>query len=405
MSILAQQAVVIEGKRTELAQLFATHKKGDAYDMPANVLEEVNRRNDELNELTSKYEQARGLIDQEQKNAQALEQLREVKRPGHADPSGEPQKKASRRPSLGDLFVKSETFKQYSGGRGPVSAVPDYDLKTLFATSAGWDPEDLRTGRVVLDEQEMPRIADIIPKTTTKMSTVLYMEETTYTNNAAEAAEGAAYGEAALVLTEKSSEVRKIAVFLPVTDEQMEDVDRIGDYVNNRLTNMLRQRLDTQLIAGDGTAPNLRGLLNVVGIGSQAKGTDPTPDAIYKGITKVRVDGKAEASHVIMHPNDWQDVRLLRTADGIYIWGSPSESGVARIWGLPVITSTFETENTGLVGDFRNYSELAMRRGIEFEVSNSHDTFFTAGKKAIRADFRVAFVVYRPTAFTKITGL
>src|SRR5437660_1032156 len=83
---------------------------------------------------------------------------------------------------------------------------------------------------------------------------------------------------AALAVTEQSSTVRKIAVYLPVTDEQFEDEPHARDYVDNRLEFMLRQRLDQQLLTGSGTAPNLRGILNVAGILTQAKGTDPAPD-------------------------------------------------------------------------------------------------------------------------------
>jgi HK97 family phage major capsid protein len=107
---------------------------------------------------------------------------------------------------------------------------------------------------------------------------------------------------------------------------------------------------------------------------------------------------------VVMHPMDWQDVRLLRTADGIYIWGSPSEAGPARIWGLPVAQSDGLTQNTGLVLD-TSFTELATRRGIDVQVSNSHADYFINGKQAVRADMRVALVVYRPTAICTVTGI
>jgi HK97 family phage major capsid protein len=106
-----------------------------------------------------------------------------------------------------------------------------------------------------------------------------------------------------------------------------------------------------------------------------------------------------------MHPNDWQDIRLLRTADGIYIWGNPSDAGPERIWGLRVAMAQASTENTAIVGDFANFSELAVRSGIDVQVSNSHSTYFVEGKVAVRADIRAAFVVYRPSAFCTVTGI
>jgi HK97 family phage major capsid protein len=274
-----------------------------------------------------------------------------------------------------------------------------------MSTSAGWAPESLRTGRLVLSAQEQPMVVDLMPMTETEYAAVKYMEETTFTNNAAEAAEGGQYGEAALALTERSVTIEKIAVWLPVTDEELEDVKRLRDYINNRLYLMLKQRLDSQLVAGNGATPNILGILNKPSILTQAKGSDPGPDAIYKGIVQVRVTGKAFASGVLMHPNDWQEIRLLRTADGIYIWGNPADGGPERIWGLPVVLSTNETENTAVVGDFRGYAELCYRRGITVRVSDSHSDFFIKGKQAIRADFRCASIWRRAAAFCQVTGL
>lgn len=302
--------------------------------------------------------------------------------------------------SFGEMFTGSDAFK--SKGR---QSDLDIELKTLMTTAAGWAPEVTRTGRVVDAATRPIQVLDLLPTTTTSQAAVKFMEETTFTNNAAERDEGAVYGEAALALTERTSVVQSVGVWLPITDEQLEDEARTRQYVDNRLPFMVRQRLDGQVLVGDGADPNLRGILNVVGIQTQAKGADPTPDAVYKAMTKVRVTGRALPNAFIAHPNDWQDVRLLRTADGIYIWGSPSEAGPERIWGLQVVQADSITENTGLVGDYANFSELAVRRGVEVKVTDAHSDFFINGKQAIRANLRAAFVVYRPAAFCTVTGI
>ncbi|MDG4796205.1 phage major capsid protein [Micromonospora sp. WMMD1082] len=333
------------------------------------------------------------------------------KRPGGTEGGAESDRKdasgvgagAPELKTFGQLFVKSKAFTARQGQNGP-EAILDLDLKTLMQTSAGWLPETTRTGRVVDFATRPIQVLDLIPTTTTSQAAVVYMEETTFTNNAAETAEAGTYPESALELTEQSSPVRKIATFIPITDEQLEDVEQARGYVDNRLRFMLRQRMDGQILVGNGTAPNLRGINNVAGIQTQAKGVDPTPDAFYKAMTKIRVTGRAVPDLHVMHPNDWMDIRLLRTSDGVYIWGNPSEAGPERLWGLPVAQSDAQTENAGLTLD-SSFTELSMRRGIVVQVSNSHGTYFVEGKQAVRADVRAAFIVYRPTAVCTVTGI
>ena len=231
------------------------------------------------------------------------------------------------------------------------------------------------------------------------------MEETTRTHSAAETAQAGTYAESVFVLTERSSTVQKITDSLPVTDEQLEDVEMVSGYINGRLVYGLRQRLDTQVLTGDGNSPNLRGIKNVSGIQTQAKSTDPIADAFFKAMQKIRVTGRANPTHNIVHPTDWQTVRLLRTADGIYIWGNPSEAGPERMWGLPVVQCDIDSAGTGYVGSFEpQWISLFEKRGIDVQVGYT-GTQFTEGKRTVRADMRAAFVVFRAAAFCSVTGL
>lgn len=359
-------------------------------------------------EIEALFDATKELVDLEAIGSNLGQMAGDLVRPSeptHADPV----RARSRRRPLGDLIVEAAEFQAYVENKTPqvftLEGLGIRDIKaTLFETGAGWDPEDIRTG-LVIDEPTRPiQILDIIPVGQTGMSTVKYMEETTRTHAAAEKAEGSAYAESTFVLTEQTSEVRKITDSIPVTDEQLEDVPMVQSYLNQRLTFGLRQRLDLQSVQGDGSAPNLEGTMNVSGIQTQAKGVDPVPDAIYKALTKVRVTGRAFPDHVLLHQNDWQDIRLLRTADGIYIWGSPSEAGQERIWGLPVVQSDALTENTGIVGDYGNFSMIFERRGIDVQVGFVGQQFLE-GKKTIRADLRVALVHFRPAAFATVTGI
>lgn len=397
-------AKVFEEAKTDDGQLDFTVVKCLGKEVEGNsyeVAKKVRAMNDELGKTAEEIE-ALEAADKAHKAHQDRQQPRSpVPHPGGPAPSERPK-------SLGEMITEHKVYAEWvAGDKSAAIDIPDFgidELKTLFQTTAGWAPESTRTGLLVDAVTRPIQVLDVIPSGQTGQAAVVYMEETTRTHAPVEMAEAGVYAEDTYVLTEKSSTVRKIGTSIPVTDEQLEDVPMVQGYLDQRLRFGVRQRLDGQVVVGDGVAPNLLGIINVAGIQTQAKGADPVPDAIFKAMTKVRVTGRAQPNVLLMHPNDWQEVRLLRTADGIYIWGSPSEAGPARIWGLPVVQADALTENTGLVGDFANFCQLFERRGIELKVGFT-GTDFTTGKQTMRADMRVAFIVFRPAAFATITGI
>lgn len=416
MSVVPEKLKELRGqqdaKRDELKGIFdeagpdrdMSKVKSIEGDSTAKV-EHIRKINDELDDLAKKaapLEEELAVLSRADRELKERERRLDENQPSIADPGAKTRRDAPAQKSPGELFIESKAGHDL---KGQDVDLPEVDVKTLMTTSAGWAPESIRTGRLVESAQRPVQVIDIIPAGSTSQASVVYMQETTFTNGAAETDEGAQYGEATLALTEVPEPVRKIAVFIPVTDEQLDDVPQAQSYINNRLPFMVRQKLDGQVLVGDGTSPNISGFLDRPGIQTQAKGADPVPDAIYKGMTKVRTTGRAVPSAAVFNPLDWQDVRLLRTADGIYIWGNPSEAGPERIWGIQVVQCDALTQNTALVGDFANFSELTMRSGLELKVSDSHSDFFIKGKQAVRASLRAALCVYREAAFCQVTGV
>jgi HK97 family phage major capsid protein len=381
------------------------------------VAEKVKQMDAELNELAEKAETLEAAEQAAKNQADREKAYRRPPMPG-GDRGGQPIIVKG----LGELLAEEKAYEDWLKRGMPQGVDFSFDVlptdilakgmqfstlqnKTLMTTSAGYAPESVRLPGYVEATTRPLQLIDIIPFSPTGMSSIKYMEETTRTHAAAEKLEGGTYAESTFAFTERTSDVRKITDSLPVTDEQLEDVAMMQGYVNGRLTFGIRQRLDTQVYVGDGSSPNLRGIVNVSGIQTQAKGADPVPDAFFKAMTKVRVTGRAIPTHHVMNPTDWQGVRLLRTADGVYIWGSPSEAGPERMWGLPVVQNDARAAGNGLTGSFQPaWISGFERKGVDIQLGYV-GTQFTEGKRTVRGDMRAALLVFRPAAFCDVTGL
>lgn len=407
MSKLTDVIGQLEDRRQKAAALI--EKGGDDFNLSAEEVAEFKSLNDEMTDLGKQKDE---LTELENMKKRTEDLGRVADHPGHA-PQGETKedRKAAEAEteakSIGDSFIESDAFKGWQPGmkQGPIAEL-NINVKNLFETATGWGPADIRGPRVVDYATRPLAVAELLPQSTTTAASIVYMEETLFSNSAAEVAEGGAKPEVSLGLTERVEPVRKIAALLPVTEEQLADVPQARAYINNRLGFMVRQRLDQQILVGDGSAPNLAGLVDNsrTGLQTQALGGDNVPDAVYKAMTKIRVNAFSEPNAAVFHPNDWQTVRLLKTSDGIYIWGAPMDAGPERIWGIRVVQTTAQTENTALVGDFQQ-AALIIRSGVDIRITDSHDDWFAYNKLAVVAEMRVALADYRPAAFCTVTGI
>lgn len=313
----------------------------------------------------------------------------------------ETEKPAAKAMSLGEAFLKSGALEARDGKEYTVKG---FETKTLMQRTAGWAPESLRSGVVVPYALRPIQIMDLIPQVKTSQAAYKYMEETIRDESlAVEKAEASAYGELQLALTENSVTIEKLPAYLPVTDEQLADVEGIQSYIDNCLDEALRRRADYQALNGTGVTPLMLGILNKANVLTQAAAAgDGNADTVLRAVTAVRVTGRAIASAIVLHPTDWLNERLRKTKDGAYIWGSPDQVGITSMWGLPVAQADSITVGTALTGDFRMYSSFVSRQEIVTKVGYINDDL-VKGRNAVVAFLRGAFVWRRAAAFNVIT--
>jgi len=262
------------------------------------------------------------------------------------------------------------------------------------------------------DRLVLRQILNISP---TSSNAVEWVRLVNYTRAADPTAHGAQKPEADLEMDLVSSPVRTVAVWMPVQDQQLDDLPQLQNLINVELLYDLEKRLEELICWGDGVGINFLGFFNdpliwACGQLTAAGATrvvagDTLVDIVRRGITDVRVAGY-EPNGVLVHPYDWETIVLLKATDNAYIWSVVTEGNVSRLWGVPVVETVAcedfqgnETEARNLlVGDFRRGATLYDRMQSQISVGWINDQFIR-NMRTILGEFRAAWAIRRPGAF------
>lgn len=332
-----------------------------------------------------------------------------------AEDAGERGSKAEERiiRTFGAAFTKSAEFASARERvlasenlpLGTTSAVKVADrgqTKTLLSVGGGAiSPVADRQDFIVPKPLPTLSFLDVIANGVTDSDVVEYLEETTYTNSAVETDQTTAAAESAIAFTKRTANVKEIAHFIPVTRRALADAAYIESWVNNRLIDGVRRRLQTQLLSGDGTGENLTGIYNTSGIGSIDRSVTALGllDSLHRAITTVRTNGEVEPDFIGIHPDDWDAIVVSKASTaGTYIYGNPAANQPTTLWGIPAIVHASFTSGSPLVGR-GSEATLWIREGVSLAASDSHSDYFVKRQVALLATMRAAFAVTSPKAF------
>jgi HK97 family phage major capsid protein len=405
----------ITAKRVALDGLYKSRDAEKDSTKQEEISSNIKIANTELAALVDKIEPLQDMVTQKRENAEALKAMRQpVDR--QIDPRDDQAAESVDRASFSDELMsagtksfgallhdnlESRNIKSFRGFRGELG---DLALKTLL-TSADLTPLEQRLPGIIPSAQEERTVADLMLSGTTTAQKITYFVETTFTNAAVEVGEGLVKPESTIDFTLREDNVRKIATWIPVTDEMMEDVPGFESYLRGRLGFMVKQREELQLLQGAGTGITIQGLYNRTGVQTVTGYGMSTIDSILAAITEVQKDAFVEPTALVVHPNDWFNIRTSKDTTGNYLLGPATlDPNAARPWGLQVRVTTNAIENTGLVGAF-NQAQVFRRSGISIAISTENEDYFIYNKLAVRAEERLALAVYRPAAFCKVEAI
>ena len=320
--------------------------------------------------------------------------------------------------SIGAQFINSPAgdWLRHTKNRGKHWETPiaEIDVPALFATTiteggtGGITPPPTYLPGIIPTPIPRPSVARLLGVGQTTSNSVAYLTETSFTNAAAAVAEGAAKPESALSFKQVNEPVVKIACWIPASEEALDDLPALGDYINQRLGLGVELTEEDQILNGDGNAPNMLGLLKRPGLGADVVRTDPmtNADAIGEAIFQLESTTGLPVSGTILNPANWRTIALSKDSMGRYLdGGGPFAAPTPPVlWGRPAVISPRMPINTALVVSAAS-AMVYRRSGLTLGMSNSHQDFYVKNLVAIRAEIREALCVFIPSAICRVTAL
>ena len=309
--------------------------------------------------------------------------------------------------SLGRQFVTGENFKAFAGQTSPRGRVDMTvnaaitSLTTDTAGAAGDLVEKTRLPGVVALPQRRMTVRDLIAPGQMDGSTLEYVKETGFTNNAGMVSETVKKPESSLKFDLVTTSARVIAHYMKASRQILSDASQLASIIDNRLRYGLAYKEEQQLLTGDGTGQNLLGIIPQATAFSapfDPAGTETVIDSLRLALLQSEL-AEFASTGIVLNPTDWARIELLKDTTGRYIIGNPQGTLAPTLWGRPVVATQAMKVDKFLCGAFQQGAQVFDRWQARVEVATENEDDFVKNMVTILAEERLALAVYRPEAF------
>lgn len=302
-----------------------------------------------------------------------------------------------------------ETLKNIAKNRSNEEITIKADtLRASIATN----PHELLIGGVGQLARKRRSLYDFFPKVQVGSGnhngTIAYIDwdEATTVKAAAMVAEGAPFPESTAKFKGYTLALRKVGDTLPVSEEFLTDEVLAASELDLFLSTNVEDKVDSQIVVGDNTGENLKGLVSSV----------PAYTPVASGITDANIydlcvkvseaitatgGAKYRPDFVAMNIADINKLRLKKDLDNNYVFDRTDD----RILSLNIIEDNNVVANTLYLGDSR-FARIYEMGGVTVS-KGMVDAQFTEDMMTIKARKRLAFLIREAdkTGFLKVTSI
>lgn len=238
-------------------------------------------------------------------------------------------------------------------------------------------------GGITRIARRRPFIRQILNARAVSSMYVAWAEQVNVDGAANTVAEGAAKPQVDFDVQERTAKVEKIAAFAKTSKENLADVQGMRNFIEDEIRELVELKLDSQLYNGNGTSPNLKGLVtwastaSVAGTG-MALGVDAANNwDVLLAVKAVMANNNFEGNVALVNPLDLALMSVSKTSQGVYIM-PPFARTNANQWvdiaGLRVVANSGVTAGDFVVLDTSKVN-LGIREEFNIQVGYENDDF------------------------------
>lgn len=300
--------------------------------------------------------------------------------------------------TAGAEFIKSDAFKQLVAGNTQRARIEVKNTVTSGSTTVF--PQQM--AGIISGDFKPLTIRQLFRAIPVASNMVNSLREASWTNDAAEVSQGAAKPESDVTFEQYNVPITTVAHWIKVSNQLLADAPAVVAYIDTRLRDGLAQRIDAQLLNGNGTSPNLSGITDSGNYTAYtATSGDLLVDAINRAKYALWAKGYAPDA-VIVNPADWGTMERTReyNAGGIqgsYLYGMPGVAAGVNPFGVRIVLSNNMTAGKFAIGAFDMACALYNRQGATVEMGYVNADF-TNNLVTIRAEERLGLGVEKPSA-------
>jgi hypothetical protein len=252
---------------------------------------------------------------------------------------------------------------------------------TLAGNVTGTVPQAQRLEGINDIAEREAKTYSLFPKLRTAGNTIEWVYETAQDGTIDGTAEGAAKDQIDNDFVVTSVALVKRAAYFKVSTEMLDDASFMEGWLRNKLIVRLFLDVDNQALNGNGSAPNMNGILN------QAT-------AFAAGTFANTVDNANDVDSLVVAANP---------TDKRYVERLMMVGSTLTMDGIPIIENTNITAGDFLIGDFGK-ATIVEKSGIDIQVGLDGSDF-TKNMRTILAEWRGQLFVQNndTTAFVKGT--